>query len=78
LFGTGFILLVIGLGVGRLGSSARHADNPAIIMSSNTPPNTAAVVGPPNNVVAQGSVAQPPQAPLPVAGAPAAPVAARQ
>jgi len=46
LMATGVVVLLIGLGVGRLGSSARSADNPAVIVSP--PGTTSTVVAPPN------------------------------
>lgn len=50
LLASGIVVLLIGLGVGRLGSSARNADNPAVIV---TPPGTTnAVVAPPNTAAA--------------------------
>lgn len=50
LFATGLIVLLIGLGIGRLGFSARHADNPTILMTPTAvagPPQAAVVATPP-------------------------------
>ena len=73
LFASGLTLLVIGLGVGRLGSSARHADNPAIVVAPGAMPSAGAVVAPatPETVVAPApAVAPPPEAPRVVAPSP--------
>lgn len=50
LLATGVVVLVIGLGVGRLGSAARDADNPAVIVSP--PGTTNTVIAPPNSAAA--------------------------
>lgn len=65
LMATGFILLAIGLGVGRLGGSARNADNPAIVMTQSGPPTV--VEG---AAVAPAMPAPAPQATVPAPKAP--------
>jgi hypothetical protein len=57
LMATGIVITLIGLGVGRLGSAARNADSPTVVVSP--PGTTSAVVTPPNTAVAPVS-AQPP------------------
>src|SRR5262245_3469047 len=61
LLATGVTLLLIGLGVGRLGYSARHADNAAVVITS--PTSTAAVVAPPAEAVTVPGAAAPPAVP---------------
>ena len=49
LFATGLTILAIGLGVGRLGSAARNADTPTVVMTPAAPtPNTTTVLVPAN------------------------------
>ena len=47
LLASGLTMLGIGLGVGRLGSAARNADNPAVVVTPTNPPVTTAVMTPP-------------------------------
>jgi hypothetical protein len=75
LLATGLTLLAIGLGVGRLGYSARHADNAAVVVTS--PANTTAVVTPPTDAPgATPAVAPPPAADAPRVAAPSPPITA--
>lgn len=63
LLATGMTLLLIGLGVGRLGYSARHADNAAVVV---TPPtSTTAVVAPPTDAPGAAPAVSPPPAEAP-------------